>query len=170
MSPRALGLLVLTAMLGCGADPSPVVPAPNPNPAPAISAAPPDRFTRPPERPTTTTLRAAYAGPARTRAGSADEIRITIENVGQKPETLSLFALAVPQLALDVFDAQGRVVPPMPPPMPPEQMDTAQLAPGATRTFTLTLQAFSPPLAPGRYSARLRDERVHGAPFVFVIE
>jgi len=33
-----------------------------------------------------------------------------------------------------------------------------------------TIQAFSPDLAPGRYSVRLRDDRVHGAPFVFVIE
>jgi hypothetical protein len=170
MASRARWSLVIAALAGCTTTPSPASPGPSASP-PAASVPPPaDHFALPPERPATTPLRAVYAGPARLRAGSNEEIRVTIENVGGKPETLSLFVLAVPQLAIEVFDAQARVVPPMSPPVPPAQMDTVQLAPGATRAVSLPLQAFSPPLAPGRYSARLRDERVHGAPFVFVVE
>src|ERR1700733_13496985 len=93
-------------------------------------------------------LEVTYRGPARVHTGTAAEVKLTITNRGSTPAELNLFVLAIPQLALDVRDAHGQLVPPEPPPMPPEHMDTAMLDPGAARTFTLSLDAFSPPLPP----------------------
>src|SRR6516225_4419264 len=110
MSLPAHRLLVLTALLGCASPPTtaaPTAPEPTTKPSPPVASAAPEKFVLPPDMPATTSLHAIYAGPARVQPESPDEIKITIENVGTKPEELNLFVLDIQQLALDVFDAQG---------------------------------------------------------------
>ena len=187
-SPRVFWSLALLLPLGCSAPPAPVaapaaVAAPTAMEAPtAVAVTPPVATSVPsaepqapappplPEVPSTTSLLASYSGPARFAAGAQATITFTLQNVGKAPEKLNLFVLAIPSLTLDVRDAQGQRLSPMPPPVPPREMAMATLAPGAKRTFTLSLDAFSPPLSPGHYTVRVRDERVHGTPLAFVIE
>ncbi|APR77284.1 Hypothetical protein A7982_02631 [Minicystis rosea] len=174
MSRHPLSLLLLVLSLGC--DPAPPVSSPvsasagvraavtAPPPAPA-SASP-----TPVPRTAKTPLFVTYAGPARFKEGSNPTLTVTIRNDGSAPETLNLFVLSIPQLSLDVSDASGQVLSPMPPPIPPDHMDTAVLAPGATRSFSLPLDAHSPPLPKGRYTVWLRDGRAYGTPFPFAVE
>jgi hypothetical protein len=168
MSPLPLVpfALALVLLLGCAATPTPS------HPAASASTEPQGPSSAPPlaEAPPTTPLLARYSGPPRLAAGAPATITITLENVSAAPETLNLFVLGVPSLALEVRDPQGHTLLPMSPPVPPLQMETTALAPGATRTFSLTLDAFSPPLPRGHYTVRLHDPRVPGAPFAFVVE
>lgn len=172
MSRLARWSWLIPLWLGC-AEPPPTSHATNPS----ASASPPATTTlagsaspAPPQPSQATPLLATYAGPARFREGAPATITVTLTNEGSTPQTLNLFVLGVPQLSLEVRDANDHVVPPLPPPVPPLQMDTAPLAPGASRAFSLSLGAFSPPLPKGRYTVRLRDERAHGTPLSFTVE
>jgi hypothetical protein len=166
-------LLVLA--LGCEPAPPPPAPPAPPSAPPAppsaspTSSAPPASIASIAKTPATP-LFASYTGPSRFKEGTRQTIEVTLRNDGTAPETLNLFVLSVPQLALEVRDAGDHVMPPMPPPFPPQDMETAALAPGATRTFTISLDAFSPPLPKGHYNVRLRDPRAYGMPLSFVVE
>ena len=61
-------------------------------------------------------------------------------------------------LLLEVRDAKGRVVPPLPPPVPTGEVRA--IASGDRATCSLSLDAFSPGLKPGDYTVRVRIDGV----------
>ncbi len=158
--------LLLALPLGCAVSPPVSVTIDAPAPSPESGAPLPVMVPKS----ATTPLRVTYAGPVLFSPGIERVISVTIKNEGPTPETLNLFVLAIPQLALEVRDARDRVVPPMSPPVPPPRIDTAALLPSYARTFNMSLDAFSPPLPKGHYNVRLRDTRAYGLPFTFTVE
>jgi len=59
--------------------------------------------------------------------------------------------LSLAQLSVDVRDASGHRVGTVPPPVPRPGDDRLEpLSPGASRTFVVSLNVFSPPLPPVR--------------------
>ncbi len=59
-------------------------------------------------------------------------------------------------LALEVLDGSGRVVPPVPPPVPSAKPEEVVIPAGEARSYSYTLNHFSPPLPPGRNRVRTR--------------
>ncbi|MBW2454856.1 MAG: hypothetical protein JRI68_10110 [Deltaproteobacteria bacterium] len=102
-------------------------------------------------------------------SSQAGTLTVTIRNDGAEPATLQMDILRSGILSLDVFDADGKRIPTIPPPMPltPEEMKRAQetLPPGQSRKLTYTLHMFSPQLPPGQYTVRMRGMPSNAARF-----
>jgi hypothetical protein len=82
------------------------------------------------------------------------EVRVTIENGTGSPVELAAQVLSSAQLLLEVRDARGAVVHPMPPPTPTGAM--TRIPAGGKIESTMHLGVFSPPLAPGEYTVAVR--------------
>jgi len=70
-----------------------------------------------------------------------------------------------------VRDASGHRIGTVPPPMPrPGDDHLEPLAPGASRTFVLSLNVFSPPLPPGTYTLDWGERQgIAATPVSFVV-
>lgn len=81
-------------------------------------------------------------------------VRVEYRNGTDQEVKINRVAIASPILALAVLDAAGKVVPTVPPPLPsPEEI---AIPAGKTKSFSYTLNHFSPPLPAGRYGIRVR--------------
>ena len=108
------------------------------------------------------------AGPMAARDA---KLVYVVENRGSTEATLDLDQLESAIFAIEVFDAKGKQIYTIPPGMPPAnyQPRRAVLAPGASRKFTVTLNVFSPELAAGTYSVRLRPKNIQSETAAFTI-
>ena len=95
------------------------------------------------------------------RTNIAAELRCAIRNVSGSPVQVDTFSLGSAILSLAVFDASGKRIPTVPPPMPPHPDHADEflkvLRPGQTITESYSLYMFSPPLKPGTYTVRMSD-------------
>ena len=117
-------------------------------------------------------LKATLSPDGKTFETNADvEIKCRIQNVSTSPIQLDTFPLGSAILSVDVFDASGKRIPPIPPPMPPHPDDAHRylkiLRPGRSLRETYSLYVFSPPLRPGTYTARMRG--IHSNEVTFTI-
>ena len=79
---------------------------------------------------------------------------VELVNRSAGPITMPGQVLDSAQLLLEVRDAKDRVVPPTPPPIPNGEMRS--ILAGDRLTRSLSLDVFSPPLAPGDYTVRVK--------------
>lgn len=105
-------------------------------------------------------LKATLAPEGQTFASSiVAKLDCRIANTSDAAIEVDTFPFGSAILMLEVCDADGKRVPTIPPPMPPRAEDAAKyvrtLPPGEAFTKTLSLHVFSPPLAPGTYTARV---------------
>ena len=116
-------------------------------------------------------LVARFEKPSRAMAANEAELTFVVENRGSTEETLDLDQMGSAIFAIEVFDASGKQRYTIPPGMPPAnyQPRRAPMAPGATRRFTVTLNVFSPELAAGTYTAKLRPKTIQADPVSFTI-
>ncbi|HEY5934793.1 MAG TPA: hypothetical protein VIU61_09165 [Kofleriaceae bacterium] len=116
-------------------------------------------------------LVARFEKPAGPMAARDAKLVYVIENRGSTEATLELDQLESAIFAIEVLDAKGKQIYTIPPGMPPAnyQPRRAALAPGASRRFTVTLNVFSPELAAGTYSVRLRPENIQSETAAFTI-
>lgn len=81
------------------------------------------------------------------------KVQLTVTNPGPADLTLTRGALELPMLALEVRDAAGKRVNPLPPPVPrPEDATTVTLRPGETQVRDYLLTMFSPELPAATYT------------------
>jgi hypothetical protein len=95
-------------------------------------------------------------------------VQVQVRNRTLQPVVLPAEVLSAAQLLLEVIDARGTRVPTVPPPAMSGQAVT--LAPGERVRRELTLDVFSPPLRPGRYTVRFRGAVIVGTPVTFVVD
>jgi hypothetical protein len=90
-----------------------------------------------------------------------------VENRGEVPVDFDVTTASNSVLFLEVLDAAGRRVPPVPPSVPPSPMDVLSLAPHGGRVLAHSLGIFSPPLPPGDYRVHVAgsDAGSGGIPF-----
>lgn len=117
------------------------------------------------------TLVARFEKPAGPMAARDAKLVYVVENRGSTEAALDLDQLESAIFAIEVFDAKGTQIYTIPPGMPPAnyQPRRAALAPGASRKFTVTLNVFSPELAAGTYSVRLRPRTIPSEAASFTI-
>jgi hypothetical protein len=120
---------------------------------------------------TTGGLVARFETPAGAMEASAAKLAFVVENQGSTEELLDLDQLSSAIFAIEVFDANGKQIYTIPPGMPPAnyQPRRAPIVPGAERRFEVTLNVFSPELAAGSYTARLRPETIRSETVRFAI-
>jgi hypothetical protein len=94
-------------------------------------------------------------------------VTVAIENRSTGPREINAFVAASPILLLEVRDAAGRRVPPIPPSMPPPQPEMLTLPPRGGRTFLHLMNVFSPPLRAGSYTLRVVDSAIASAELPF---
>lgn len=82
-------------------------------------------------------------------------IRVDYRNGTKQDARVNAVAIESPILAIAVMDMDGKVIPTVPPPFPRPGVD-AVVAAGKTRSFTYTLNHFSPALKPGKYKVKVR--------------
>jgi RNA polymerase sigma factor (sigma-70 family) len=85
-----------------------------------------------------------------TGEGRNTRLSVTVTNPGTTPLELNKNVSTDAIRALRFFDADGKRVPTLPPPLPTE--GTITVAPGESREFDYGLNIFSPPLKAGHYS------------------
>ncbi len=85
-------------------------------------------------------------------------VRTVFLNTSERRVKLNHFVVQSPQLTLDVFNAKGKLLPPVPPPLPPD--DLAQfdklLFPGESYEVNYPLAIVSDLLPNGEYAVRAR--------------
>jgi hypothetical protein len=123
------------------------------------------------DAPVAEALVARFEKPAGPMAANEAKLDFVVENRDSTEATLDLDQLESAIFAIEVFDAKGKQIYTIPPGMPPVkyQPRRAAIAPGASRRFTVTLNVFSPQLAAGTYSARLRDKTIKSETVPFTI-
>lgn len=116
-------------------------------------------------------LVAHFDKPAGPMAANEAKLTFVVENPGSTEATLDLDQLESAIFAVEVFDARGAQRYTIPPGMPPAnyQPRRAPIVPGASRRFTVTLNVFSPELAAGTYTARLRSKTISSDTVSFTI-
>ena len=102
---------------------------------------------------------------------SPHTLTATVHNAGSTPWGAPVVPLGFAQLSVDVRAAGGRRIGTVPPPVPRVGDDHLEpLAPGASRTFVLSLDVFSPPLPPGTYTIDWGERQgIAVAPVSFVV-
>ncbi len=112
----------------------------------------------------------AIVGPQPARSVSELTLRAMVRNDAHQTWRAPVFELATAQLSIEVRDASGRVMPTIPPPVPPAEAPRELLGSGQSRTFHLSLNVFSPELPPGRYTVRWGARQgIASTPVEFVI-
>jgi hypothetical protein len=96
-------------------------------------------------------------------------VAAAIENRSDASVDLDVTTASNTVLFLEVLDAAGRHVPPVPPSVPPSEMDIVSLAPRAGRVFAHSLGIFSPPLAPGDYRVHVAGSTAPSSEIPFQI-
>ena len=116
-------------------------------------------------------LVARFETPAGAMAAGDAKLAFVVENKGATEEMLDLDQLSSAIFAIEVFDAKGKQIYTIPPGMPPAnyQPRRAPIVPGAERRFEVTLNVFSPELAAGTYTARLRPKTIRSETVRFAI-
>lgn len=119
----------------------------------------------------TEALVARFEKPAGPMKANEAKLTFVVENRGSTDATLDLDQLESAIFAIEVFDATGKQIFTIPPGVPPAnyQPRRGTIVPGASRRVTVTLNVFSPQLAAGTYSARLRPKTIQSETVAFTI-
>jgi hypothetical protein len=104
-------------------------------------------------------LRITLSSPQQNFKSSEDAyVVLHVENTTEHPITFYTHSLTS-SILIRVYDAKGRLVPRVPPPMPVTRRDLHRyrtiLKPGANFESSQSLNIFSPPLQPGHYRVSL---------------
>ncbi len=87
------------------------------------------------------------------------KVEAVVRNRGRTVKVINLFAMRIPQLALEVLDSSGKVIPPVPSPVPPRDMRKYDrvLRPGESLRLAYQLRGmFRTGLPEGSYAVRMR--------------
>lgn len=86
------------------------------------------------------------------------EIEAVVLNYGPADATVNAFVLANSVLSVEVLDSGGRVLHPVPPPLPPDDVARFErvLSPGESLDFTYRL-SYTVDTPPGEYTVRMKD-------------
>jgi hypothetical protein len=87
------------------------------------------------------------------------KVEAIIRNRGRTSEVINLFTVRFPQLSLEVLDSSGKVITPIPPPVPPREIRKYDrvLRPSEELRFTYRLRGmFRTGLPEGSYAVRMR--------------
>jgi len=106
---------------------------------------------------------------SRPNYASDSEVEVTVDliNTTSNPITLPEQVLQTAVLLLEVKDANGRVIPTVPPSLPRDAKVTIALH--EQRSVKVTLGVFSPPLPKGDYTVAPRAAVANGMPARFQI-
>lgn len=88
--------------------------------------------------------------------GKADEVVACYHNGTDKNVRVDKQVIGCGILALDVRDTTGKVIPPVPPPVPAAKTQYVVIAAGTTISISYDMNFFSPPLPAGTYRVQVR--------------
>jgi hypothetical protein len=89
-------------------------------------------------------------------SGKMGSIHVVFRNGSDRDVRVNKQVIESSILALEVRDAAGKVIAPVPPPVPAGNPEFVIIPAGKAYSRSYELAVFSPPLAPGNYRVRVR--------------